>query len=44
MYRRLYYQQKATFDIETQTNNVRTGAILLFIMKSRNGIKENKVP
>lgn len=29
MYRRLYYQQNVTFDIETQTNNVRTGPIII---------------
>lgn len=44
MYRRLYYQQNVTFDIETPTNNVYVPVPLLFIMKSRNGIKENKVP
>lgn len=44
MYRRLDYQQNETFDIETQTNNVYVPVPLLFIMKSRNGIKENKVP
>lgn len=37
MYRRLYYQQNVTFDIETQTNNVyiRTGAIIIHYEESK---------
>lgn len=36
MYRRLYYQQNVTFDIETQTNiNVRTGPIIIHYEESK---------
>lgn len=35
MYRRLYYQQNVTFDIETPTNNVRTGAIIIHYEESQ---------
>lgn len=36
MYRRLYYQQNETFDIETQTNiNVRTGPIIIHYEESK---------
>lgn len=35
MYRSLYYQQNVTFDIETQTNNVRTGPIIIHYEESK---------